>query len=160
MTISRSSCYIRAYIFFLRGNVSPFLGSLILRHMTTCGLLSRSWIILRTLLHRRSWRTVTKETRRLSAVKNIIGDLSIASERILITFYPRPTARKLNIFPTRLLRIVSSRWNYARLHLYAFIFRFKTDSCTNIQCRIFVSDFTLLTSLRCYFQKLSKKLLK
>lgn len=83
-------------------------------------LASSSWIISRTLLHRRSSRrTVTIATRRLSAVKNIIGDLSIAGEgAFLITFCPSPTSRKLNISPTRPLRTISLRWNYTRLRLY------------------------------------------
>lgn len=109
---------------------------------------SRSWIISHILLHRRSsWRTVTKETRRLSAVKNIIGDLSIAGERILITFCPSPTSRKLNIFPTRSLRTVVT----LELRSLAFIcIHISTQnrflSRTNIYCRIFVSSF--------YFRKL------
>lgn len=54
--------------------------------------------------------------------KNIIGDLSIMGEYILITFCSSPTLRKLNIFPTRSLRIIVA----LKLHLLvllAYVFR-------------------------------------
>jgi len=109
--------------------------------MTTCGLLFRSWIISHTLLHRQSsWRTVTKETRRLSAAENIIGDLSIVS----VSWFRSIRARRRGnwTFFRHGRCVPSSYRNYARLHLYAYIFRSKTDFC---RARIFNAAYSYRT---------------